>query len=161
MSPQGSPPVSPTATRGCWGNPNPPTVDCTHKTPIPATMGHKYILYLSDRYTCTTHLSSHVWTYEEGTPSGKLLLKSSNLSSPGHSSFQCMGWQKEDNGNWLPHTRQHSMMAVKHVPYCGSFLCGKVWRLFHIFTLYLVQETINAAEMECAALAYANLQVHA
>ena len=42
------------------GNPNPPTVDNRHKTPIPTTVGHKYIIYLSDRYIRTTEFVTTV-----------------------------------------------------------------------------------------------------
>ena len=55
-------------------------------------------------------------------------------------SFQCMGWQREDNGNWMPRTRQHSMIPIKHVPYIYTVTSFFVWQSMDtVQFFYLVQ----------------------
>ena len=38
------------------GNPNPPSMDYEHETPIPTTVTHNYIIHLSDRCTCIYYI---------------------------------------------------------------------------------------------------------
>ena len=57
---------------------------CTHNTPIPATVGHNYILYLSDRYTPPPPSTNVLKTRSDRTNpelelKGKTPLKEANL----------------------------------------------------------------------------------